>query len=154
MPNEYSSASKKRVLHKPRHSIHFIMVQNPPGTDPFTIPFMPRPDGGLSDFTKRSELLTTTIVVCSLMLSLQVVFVGLRVFVRSGSDHQWRTDDCGSLGFSISLLFITHTRVFGCHLSLYHHSWWYPDRGLSEDWSPCLGCHIGILSKCLVATSK
>jgi hypothetical protein len=73
-----------------------ILDQLPPGTDLSSLPYMPHPDGGSSDFSKRSELLTLFIIVCSVIIAFQLLFVGFRVLVRLGSDELWRLDDCKS----------------------------------------------------------
>ena len=70
------------------------MDQSAPDSDLSTIPFKPPPAGQSPDFTKRSELLTPAIAVCSIMLFLEVLFLCLRICTRLARDERWRLEDC------------------------------------------------------------
>ena len=51
------------------------------------------PIGVVPNFTKRSPLLDLTIASSAVFLPLMYVFMGIRVYIRSGRRENWRLDD-------------------------------------------------------------
>lgn len=73
------------------------MDKIPPGTDLYTIPYGPAPTGRTSDFNKRSDLMTLTIIIVSICLFFMFSVMILRVTSRIGRGFIWRLDDCIAL---------------------------------------------------------
>lgn len=69
------------------------MVQFPPGTDLNDTPTEPPPDGVIPDFDKPAALANATIIVISLVTSINLFLLLIRIFTKTKSKSGVVLDD-------------------------------------------------------------
>jgi hypothetical protein len=62
--------------------------------DPRTMPLEPPPDGVISDFARRSDMLDLVIAILCIMFFLSTTILALRLWIRWGGREAWKLDDC------------------------------------------------------------
>lgn len=68
----------------------------PTDFDPNTTPGEAPPPGVLPNFVDPPSAATAALVVCIVMLSLEVLFAGTRLYTNIRSHHKLHLDDCTS----------------------------------------------------------
>lgn len=88
----------------------------PPGTDLNLIPVAQPPNPSIkANLTGKAELEDVTIATCSVLIALQLLFLGIRFFTKASSKSRFGYDDC--MRCSCAALFQTdlHQRVRAIH---------------------------------------